>query len=104
MSQLSTLFLLTCWHSLQVQPHCIQLSQPEGGSPLQDFIAGQEASIQQYGLEGRAARQGLQVQLRLEEGSAQVQALIQQEAHLIRQELLSSRLRTPPVANAAGRS
>jgi len=42
------------------------------------------------------------VQLRLEEGSARVQALIHQETDLVKQELLSTRLTTPAAANAAG--
>ncbi len=87
---------------LQIQPHCIQLSHPGGGSVLQDFIAGQEAGIEQYGLQVQAAGKGLEVQLRLEQGSARVQALIHQETDLVRQELLSTRLTTPAAANAAG--
>ena len=42
------------------------------------------------------------MQLRLEEGSARVQALIHQETDLVKQELLSTRLTTPAAANAAG--
>ncbi|DBB04699.1 TPA: hypothetical protein ACH3X1_012753 [Trebouxia sp. C0004] len=87
--------------AIQIQPHCIQLSHPGGGSVLEDFIAGQEASIEQHGLQAQAAGKGLQVQLRLEQGSAYVQALIHQEADLVRQELLSTRLTTPAAANAA---
>jgi hypothetical protein len=89
-------------NALQIQPHCIQLSHPGGGSVLEDFIAGQEASIEQYGLQAQAAGKGLEVQLRLEEGSARVQALIHQETDLVKQELLSTRLTTPAAANAAG--
>lgn len=85
--------------AVQIQPHCVMLSMPHGGPVLQDFIAGQEASIQQYGLQASNAAQGLQVQLCLQQGAAQVQALIQQEAHLCKQELLAARL-APPAANA----
>ena len=74
---------------------------PNGGPVLQDFTAGQEAHIQQYGLQASSAAQGLQVQLCLQQGAAQVQDLIQQEAHLCKQELLAARL-TAPAANAAG--
>ena len=87
---------------VQVQASCVQLVLPQGGPTLQDFIAGQEASIRQYRLQGDAARQGLQVQLQLEEGSARVQALIQQETDLVKQELLSARISTPAVLNATG--
>lgn len=69
---------------------------------LQDFIAGQEATIQQYGLQASSAAQGLQVQLCLQQGAAQVQALIQQETHLCKQELMAARL-TAPAANATGK-
>ena len=71
---------------------------------LEDFIAGQEASIEQYGVQAQAqaAAKGLQVQLSLEQASARVQALIHQETDLVRQELLSTRLTTPAAANAAG--
>ncbi|KAL0033080.1 hypothetical protein WJX79_001998 [Trebouxia sp. C0005] len=87
--------------AVQIQPHCIQLSHPGGGSVLEDFIAGQEASIEQYGLQAQAGGKGLEVQLRLEQGSARVQALIHQETDLVRQELLCTRLTTPAAANAA---
>lgn len=87
---------------MQVQPSCVQLVLAQTGTALQDFIAGQEASIRQYRLEGEGARQGLQVQLQLEEGSARVQALIQQETDLVKQELLSARTSTPAVQNATG--
>ena len=87
---------------MQIQPLCVQLSLLDGGPVLQDFVAGQEASIRQYGLEGSAAGKGLEVTLCLQEGSARVQALIQQEVDLVQQELLSTRLRSPAAANAAG--
>ena len=75
---------------------------PQGGIALQDFIAGQEASIRQYGLDSSGGRQGLQVQLQLQEGSAKVHALIQQEVDLVKQELLSARLRSPAPMNFTG--
>lgn len=75
---------------------------PHGNIALQDFIAGQEASIKQYGLDSAAAGQGLQVHMQLQEGSARVQALIQQEVDLVKQELLSARLRSPATLNATG--
>ena len=75
---------------------------PHGNIALQDFIAGQEASIKQYGLDSAAAGQGLQVQMQVQEGSARVQALIQQEVDLVKQELLSARLRSPATLNATG--
>ena len=95
----ASISLLVC---LQVQPACVQLIMPQGDLSLQDFTAGQEASIKQYGLDGAAAAQGLQVQLQLEEGAARVQALIQQEVHLVKQELLSARLRSPAARHATG--
>lgn len=73
-----------------------------GGVALQDFIAGQEASIKQYGLDSYAGRQGLQVQMQLQEGSARVHALIHQEVDLVKQELLSARLRSPAPVNPTG--
>lgn len=87
---------------LQVQPSCVQLVMPHGNIALQDFTAGQEASIKQYGLDSAAAGQGLEVQMQLQEGSARVQALIQQEVDLVKQELLSARLRSPATWNATG--
>ena len=89
--------------TMQIQPHCVMLSMPNGGAVLQDFVAGQEASISQYGLQGSSAKQGLTVQLRLQEGAARVQALINQEADLCKQELLASRL-PRHTANATGTS
>lgn len=88
---------------MQVQPASVQLVVPHTGSVLQDFSAGQEADISQYGLDNHAAKQGLQVQLQLQEGCAKVQALIQQEVDLVKQELLATRLRSPAVMNAKGR-
>ena len=90
---------------LQVQPSCVRLvmqQTQQGGVALQDFIAGQEASIKQYGLDGAAGREGLQVQLQLQEGCARVEALIQQEVLLVKQELLSARLRSPALMNPTG--
>ena len=75
---------------------------PQGSIALQDFIAGQEASIKQYGLDSSAGSQGLQVQMQLHEGSARVHALIQQELDLVKQELLSARLRSPGPLNPTG--
>lgn len=86
---------------MQIQPLCIQLCQPDRGPLLQDFIAGQEASIQQYGVEGNAGSKGLEIHLNLQEGSVRVQALIQQEVDLVKQELLAARLR-PAAAHTAG--
>lgn len=80
----------------------MQLLMPHGNIALQDFIAGQEASVKQYGLDSAAAGQGLQVQMQLQEGSARVQALIQQEVDLVKQELLSARLRSPATLTATG--
>lgn len=87
---------------VQVQPSCVQLVMPQTGTALQDFIAGQEASIRQHGLDGAAGREGLQVQLQLQEGCARVEALIQQEVHLVKQELLSARLRSPAQVKSTG--
>lgn len=75
---------------------------PQTGIALQDFIAGQEASIRQHGLDGAAGREGLQVQLQLQEGCARLEALIQQEVHLVKQELLSARLRSPAQMKPTG--
>lgn len=77
---------------------------PQTGIALQDFIAGQEASIRQHGLDGAAGREGLQVQLQLQEGCARLEALIQQEVHLVKQELLSARLRSPAQMKPTGPS
>ena len=87
---------------IQVQPSCVQLIMPQGGIALQDFIEGQEASIKQYSLDTSAGQQGLQVQMQLQEGSAKVHALIQQEVDLVKQELLSARLRSPAPLNPTG--
>ena len=86
----------------QVQPSCVQLVTLHGGVALQDFVAGQEASIRQYSLDSSAGRQGLQVQMQLQEGSAKVHALIRQEVDLVKQELLSARLRIPASPNPIG--
>ena len=87
---------------IQVQPSCVQLIMPQGGIALQDFTEGQEASIKQYGLDSSAGQQGLQVQMQLQEGSAKVHALVQQEVDLVKQELLSARLRSPASLNPTG--
>ena len=63
---------------------------------MQDFEAGCEVLVGRYSLQNIAG--GLQVQLEVEKGCAQVQALIDQEVALVKHQLLAE---APPIAPTA---
>lgn len=69
---------------------------------VEDFDKGQEVLISRYDLQGNP--EGLQVQLDLQQGHAQVQAVIDQEVSLVKHNLLATRLTDRPNAPAPGRT
>lgn len=85
---------------VQIQPWCVEFLLPSSKEVVQDFEAGQEVFVARYRLQEQAG--GLQVQLRLEQGCAQVQALIDREVSLVKHQLLAARLTTPPAGSPAG--
>lgn len=86
---------------LQVQPWCVQMVVTGSNELVQDFEAGQEVPVGRYSLQNLAG--GLQVQLDLEQGCAQVQALIDQEVALVKHQPLAAHLHTPSTAPAPGK-
>lgn len=86
---------------LQVQPCCVQMVVTGSNELVQDFEAGREVLVGRYSLQNLAG--GLQVQLDLEQGCAQVQAFIDQEVALVKHQLLAADHHTPSTAPAPGK-
>lgn len=68
---------------------------------VQEFEAGQEVHISRYSLQDHA--EGLQVQLNLQQGCAQVQTLIDQEVALVKHQLMAAHTASPSVAPVPGK-